>query len=57
MDIISMRSLVTVVGFVAFVALVAYTWSKARRRDHDEAAQLPFADSRPPGQDTSGVQS
>lgn len=45
MDINELRSLVTVLGLIAFIALVAMTWSRSRRSDHEEAAMLPFADS------------
>lgn len=44
MDVNELRSVVTVVGLVLFLALVAHTWSRNRRGDHEEAARLPFAD-------------
>ena len=56
MDINELRSLVTVLGLLAFVALVATTWSRKRRADHEEAAMLPFADSDGT-QDNAGVRS
>jgi cytochrome c oxidase cbb3-type subunit 4 len=44
MDINELRSAVTVISLVLFLALVAWTWSRHRRSAFDEAAQLPFAD-------------
>ncbi|HVK32069.1 MAG TPA: cbb3-type cytochrome c oxidase subunit 3 [Burkholderiaceae bacterium] len=42
MDINDIRSLVTVAGFVLFLALVRWAWDARRRGAFDEAAQLPF---------------
>jgi cytochrome c oxidase cbb3-type subunit 4 len=42
MDINDIRSAVTVMGLVLFIALVAWVWSARRRAAFDEAAQLPF---------------
>jgi cbb3-type cytochrome oxidase subunit 3 len=50
MDINDLRSAVTALGLVLFLALVARTWSRSRRADHDEAARLPLADE--PGSPT-----
>jgi len=44
MDVNDFRVAVTVAGLVLFVALWAWTWSAKRKRAHDEAAMLPFAD-------------
>jgi cytochrome c oxidase cbb3-type subunit IV len=44
MDINLMRSIVTVLSFVLFIALVVWTWNKSRRTAFEEAAALPFAD-------------
>ena len=54
MDINEIRSLVTVLGLIAFVALVAATWSHNRRQAHEEAAMLPFNDCDA-NQDNPGV--
>jgi cytochrome c oxidase cbb3-type subunit IV len=54
MDINLMRSLVTLFGFVLFVALVAWTWNKARRTAFDEAAALPFAEETATGSARAG---
>jgi len=42
MDINDIRSAVTLLGFVSFIALVRWTWKAARRQEYDAAAQLPF---------------
>jgi cytochrome c oxidase cbb3-type subunit 4 len=42
MDINDVRSLVTLASLAIFIGLMAWTWWPARRRAHDEAAQLPF---------------
>jgi cytochrome c oxidase cbb3-type subunit 4 len=42
MDINDIRSLVTVAGFVLFLALVRWVWDARRRNAFDAAAQLPF---------------
>lgn len=42
MDLNDIRSLVTLLSFVFFIALMAWTYRPARRQGLDEAAQLPF---------------
>lgn len=44
MDINDMRSLITVAGLVCFLAIAAWAYSSRRRKDFDEAANLPFTD-------------
>lgn len=44
MDINIIRSVVTVVSFVAFVSIVVWAYSKGAKQGFDEAAQLPFSD-------------
>lgn len=44
MDINIMRSIITVVIFVAFIGIWVWAWSKKRKNEFDEAANLPFAD-------------
>jgi cytochrome c oxidase cbb3-type subunit 4 len=39
-----LASLSTVVMFVAFIAIVAWAWSKKRRQSFDEAARIPLED-------------
>ncbi|PUE53027.1 CcoQ/FixQ family Cbb3-type cytochrome c oxidase assembly chaperone [Limnohabitans sp. 2KL-17] len=42
MDINTLRSIVTVVTFAIFLAIVWWALSRRNRADFDEAAQLPF---------------
>jgi cytochrome c oxidase cbb3-type subunit IV len=42
MDIDDLRVVVTVVSFIVFVGIVVWAYSRKRKRDFDEAAQLPF---------------
>ena len=42
MDLNDIRSVVTLLGLVLFVALAVWTWRPGRRPAHDAAAQLPF---------------
>lgn len=42
MDTNDLRILVTLTGLCVFIALLLWSWQPARRRAHDEAAQLPF---------------
>ncbi len=42
MDINDIRSAVTVLSFVLFLALVRWVWAARRRPAFDAAAQLPF---------------
>ncbi len=44
MDINTLRSAVTLLSFLLFIAIVAWAWSRRQARDFDEAAQLPFTD-------------
>jgi len=44
MDITFLRSAVTVVSLLVFVALVVWAWGRGRRDAFDEAARLPFGD-------------
>ena len=43
MDMNDLRIAVTVASLALFVALMLHTWSARRRREHEEAAALPFA--------------
>ncbi len=43
MDLNDIRSAVTLVSLVLFVALMAWTWRPDRKDAHAEAARLPFA--------------
>ena len=44
MDIDLVRALITLISFLAFLAIVAWAWSGRRAKRFDEAANLPFAD-------------
>ncbi|WP_085664065.1 cbb3-type cytochrome c oxidase subunit 3 [Pseudomonas sp. B5(2017)] len=44
MDIGMIRGLGTVVVMVAFVGLALWVFNPRRKKDFDEATQLPFAD-------------
>ncbi|MBB5203855.1 cytochrome c oxidase cbb3-type subunit 4 [Inhella inkyongensis] len=45
-DINWLRGAVTLVSFVAFLALVRMTWARKRQPEHEAAAELPFADEQ-----------
>jgi len=42
MDINTLRSIVTVLAFIAFVGIVVWAWSRRNQSSFDEAALLPF---------------
>jgi cytochrome c oxidase cbb3-type subunit 4 len=42
MDANTLRSAVTVVTFILFIGIVAWSLSKRRTAEFEEAAQLPF---------------
>ena len=42
MDINDLRSVITLVSLLLFVALAVWTWRPHARREHDAAARLPF---------------
>ncbi|WP_028312368.1 cbb3-type cytochrome oxidase subunit 3 [Derxia gummosa] len=44
MELDVLRSVSTVLSFLVFVGIVVWAWNGSRRRDFDQAAQLPFAD-------------
>lgn len=46
MDINTFRSLATVLALIAFVSIVVWAYSSRRKKDFDEAANIPFADVR-----------
>jgi len=43
-DIDTLRTVITVVSFAAFVGIVLWAWSGGARRRFEEAARLPFAE-------------
>jgi len=46
-DINTLRSIFTVIIFVAFIAIWIWAWSKKRKAEFDEAANLPFESDEP----------
>ena len=44
MDINTIRGITTALALIAFIGVVIWAWSKKRKTDFDEAANLPFAD-------------
>jgi cytochrome c oxidase cbb3-type subunit 4 len=47
MDINDLRSGVTVVAFLLFLALMVWAWSRKRKADFTAASMLPFQDESP----------
>jgi cytochrome c oxidase cbb3-type subunit 4 len=47
LDLNTLRSLATLLGFVAFLLLVWRTWRRSAQPEHDRAAALPFQDDAP----------
>lgn len=45
LDLNLLRSLATLLGFVAFLLLVWRVWRRAAQPEHARAAALPFSDS------------
>ena len=46
MDVNVLRIIVTVVSLAVFVGIVVWAWSRKNKAAFDEAAQLPFQESR-----------
>ncbi|MFT3759095.1 cbb3-type cytochrome oxidase subunit 3 [Thauera sp.] len=44
MDINDLRSVITVLGFLCFLGIVAWAYSKHAKAGFDEAARLPLSD-------------
>ncbi len=44
MDINTLRGIATLLAMVAFIGIVIWAYSSYKKKDFDEAAQLPFAD-------------
>ncbi len=44
MSMVVLRSLSTVLAFVAFISICLWAYSRKRRDDFEQAANLPFAD-------------
>jgi cytochrome c oxidase cbb3-type subunit 4 len=54
MDINDMRALITVLTFVAFVAIVVWAWSGRRRNEFDAAARMALDDDEPHSDSNQG---
>lgn len=52
MDINDLRSIVTVLAFIAFIGIVWWAYSDRRKESYEAAARLPLDDDSPlvPGQ-------
>jgi cytochrome c oxidase cbb3-type subunit IV len=44
MDINDLRVVMTVLAFIVFIGIVAWAYSRKRKRAFEEAARLPFSD-------------
>ena len=44
MDINTVRGITTALALIAFIGVVIWAWSRRRKKDFDEAANLPSAD-------------
>ncbi|PKM04967.1 MAG: CcoQ/FixQ family Cbb3-type cytochrome c oxidase assembly chaperone [Gammaproteobacteria bacterium HGW-Gammaproteobacteria-6] len=44
MDINTLRGIATLLAMVAFIGITIWAYSSYKKKDFDEAAQLPFAD-------------
>ncbi len=44
MDINTLRGIATIFAMIAFIGVVAWAYSSYKKKDFDEAAQLPFSD-------------
>jgi cytochrome c oxidase cbb3-type subunit 4 len=55
MDINDLRSIFTLILMVTFIAIVFWAWSKKRKDDFNEAANLPLNEPEaPPASKTRG---
>ena len=48
MDLVTLRSLFTVLVFVTFIGVWLWAWSGKRKQAFDEAANLPFVEDGNP---------
>ena len=59
MDINDVRAWTTLILIITFILIVAWAYSKKRKKDFSEAANLPFAETERPAKDLNqhrGVQ-
>ena len=50
MDIVTVRSIFTVLVFATFIGVWIWAWSGKRKQAFDEAANLPFVEDGQPAQ-------
>ena len=46
-DVNVLRIAVTVISLLVFIGIVVWAWSRRNKAAFDEAAQLPFQETRP----------
>lgn len=44
MDINTLRGIATILAMLAFIGVIVWAYSSYKKKDFEEAAQLPFAD-------------
>lgn len=44
MDMNTLRGIATILAMLAFISITVWAYSSYKKKDFDEAAQLPFAD-------------
>ncbi|MHB0776322.1 cbb3-type cytochrome oxidase subunit 3 [Halomonas sp. WWR20] len=57
MDIGTFRGITTLLILIAFLGVVWWAYSKRRKKDFDEASQLPFADEDLPDHESDAADS
>jgi cytochrome c oxidase cbb3-type subunit 4 len=50
MELVTLRSIFTVLVFVTFIGIWIWAWSSKRKKAFDEAANLPFVEDGIPAQ-------
>jgi cytochrome c oxidase cbb3-type subunit 4 len=54
LDLNTLRSAATLLMFVLFLGICGWAWSRRRRGEFEDAAQLPFVDDLPASGRRSG---
>ncbi|MBK9237440.1 MAG: cbb3-type cytochrome c oxidase subunit 3 [Rhodoferax sp.] len=52
MDVNTLRSIATVLSFVAFIGIVVWAYSRSRAAEFEQAANLPFEHDQSPAAGT-----
>ena len=52
MDLPTVRGLLTAILMLAFVGVVIWAWSSKRKKDFDDAANIPFNEDGPSKSDS-----